>query len=208
MDKQQPQLREFEEQLEKQTQSQIGIRLWDQIGNRYRGTSQRGERNHLLGSNTPALANEKIDHVLLASIECARPCVESHWRTSLVVAIPLSPLRLGVVPTKRYPCTVREDDQTVQIHIPGVPDFYCVRPVRPFQVELHTKTKELNLGTSLRNYIDPRIFKAWAEYVGLDWRKIYTKSLQRKFLWASRSRRRWKPKKGRRRKAAARPASR
>lgn len=76
------------------------------------------------------------------------------------------------------------------------------------QIELHTETKELNLGTSLRNYIDPRIFKSWAEHVGLDWKKIYTKSLQRKFLWASRSRRRWKPKKGRKRETAARAASR
>ena len=65
------------------------------------------------------------------------------------------------------------------------------------------------LRTSLRNYIDPRIFKSWAEYVGLDWKKIYTKSLQRKFLWASRSRKRWKPtKKRRRRRTATRPASR
>ena len=76
------------------------------------------------------------------------------------------------------------------------------------QIDLHVRTKELNLGTALRNYIDPRVFKSWAEYVGLDWKKIYTKSLQRKFLWASRSRRRWKPKGRRRRRAAARAASR
>jgi len=76
------------------------------------------------------------------------------------------------------------------------------------QIEVHEKTKALNLGTALRNYIDPRVFKSWAEYVGLDWKKMYTKSLQRKFLWASRSRRRWKPKKRGRRKAAARAASR
>ena len=62
------------------------------------------------------------------------------------------------------------------------------------QIDLHAKTKELNLGTAMRNYIDPRVFKSWAEHVGLDWKKIYTKSLQRKFLWASRSRRRWKAK--------------
>ncbi len=75
------------------------------------------------------------------------------------------------------------------------------------QIDLHVKTKELNLGTALRNYIDPRIFKSWADHVGLDWKKIYTQSLQRKFLWAAKSRRRWKPKKRRRPKPAADPSA-
>jgi DNA topoisomerase I len=39
------------------------------------------------------------------------------------------------------------------------------------------------LGTSLRNYVDPRVFKAWMKYMNLDWKKMYTTTLQRKFLW-------------------------
>lgn len=52
-----------------------------------------------------------------------------------------------------------------------------------FQLRLQQETKDYNLGTSLRNYIDPRVFKSWCEYVNLDWTKIYTSTLQRKFKW-------------------------
>ena len=45
-------------------------------------------------------------------------------------------------------------------------------------VEFTKKTKDYNLNTSLKNYIDPRIYKSWCDYVGLDWKKLYTTSLQ------------------------------
>jgi DNA topoisomerase-1 len=51
------------------------------------------------------------------------------------------------------------------------------------QVTLQQETRDYNLGTSLRNYIDPRIMKAWLNYVELDWTRIYTSTLQRKFKW-------------------------
>lgn len=51
------------------------------------------------------------------------------------------------------------------------------------QLRLQQETRDYNLGTSLRNYIDPRIMKAWLNYVELDWTKIYTSTLQRKFKW-------------------------
>ena len=51
------------------------------------------------------------------------------------------------------------------------------------QVNLSEKTRDYNLGTSLRNYIDPRIFKTWTDDVGADWEKLYTSALQKKFLW-------------------------
>jgi DNA topoisomerase I len=51
------------------------------------------------------------------------------------------------------------------------------------QLILQQETRDYNLGTSLRNYIDPRIMKAWLNYVELDWTKIYTSTLQRKFKW-------------------------
>ena len=51
------------------------------------------------------------------------------------------------------------------------------------QLRLQEETRDYNLGTSLRNYIDPRVFKAWADYLELDWTKIYTATLQRKFKW-------------------------
>jgi DNA topoisomerase-1 len=51
------------------------------------------------------------------------------------------------------------------------------------QIELTQKTRDHNLGTSLRNYIDPRIFKAWTDEVVVEWEKLYTSALQKKFLW-------------------------
>jgi DNA topoisomerase-1 len=51
------------------------------------------------------------------------------------------------------------------------------------QLKLQQETRDYNLGTSLRNYIDPRVMKAWLNYVGLDWTKVYTATLQRKFKW-------------------------
>jgi len=51
------------------------------------------------------------------------------------------------------------------------------------QIDLSEKTKDYNIGTSLRNYIDPRVFKAWTEEVGAEWEKLYTSALQKKFLW-------------------------
>lgn len=59
------------------------------------------------------------------------------------------------------------------------------------EIDLLKKTKDYNLATSLKNYIDPRVYKAWADYVKLDWREIYTKSLQRKFGWAAYSKWTW-----------------
>ncbi len=60
-----------------------------------------------------------------------------------------------------------------------------------FDVQLARETRYYNLNTSLRNYIDPRVYKSWSEHVGFDWTTIYSKSLQRKFQWANRARVQW-----------------
>ncbi|TXT56547.1 MAG: hypothetical protein BAJATHORv1_20136 [Candidatus Thorarchaeota archaeon] len=41
----------------------------------------------------------------------------------------------------------------------------------------------LNLGTSLKSYIHPRVVYNWCQKVDYDWRKIYSKALERKFDW-------------------------
>jgi DNA topoisomerase-1 len=58
-------------------------------------------------------------------------------------------------------------------------------------LDLAKKTRDYNLGTSLKNYIDPRVFKAWGDYVGFDWKHLYTKALQRKFAWVNLTRPAW-----------------
>jgi len=59
------------------------------------------------------------------------------------------------------------------------------------QIDLSEKTKDYSLGTSLRNYIDPRIFKAWTDEVGVEWEKLYTSALQKKFLWVQNEKVKW-----------------
>jgi DNA topoisomerase-1 len=61
-----------------------------------------------------------------------------------------------------------------------------------FQINLSEKTKDYNIGTSLRNYIDPRVFKAWTDEVGAEWEKLYTSALQKKFLWVKNEEVDWK----------------
>ncbi|MCH7967300.1 MAG: DNA topoisomerase I [Thaumarchaeota archaeon] len=60
------------------------------------------------------------------------------------------------------------------------------------QINLSETTKDYNLGTSLRNYIDPRVIKAWTEEVGVEWEKLYTSALQKKFLWVKNENIKWK----------------
>ncbi len=60
------------------------------------------------------------------------------------------------------------------------------------QLDLTEKTRDYNLGTSLRNYIDPRIFKSWTDEVSADWEKLYTSALQKKFLWVKSENESWK----------------
>jgi|TARA_B100000959_G_scaffold56648_1_gene59126 DNA topoisomerase-1 len=59
------------------------------------------------------------------------------------------------------------------------------------QIDLSEKTRDYNIGTSLRNYIDPRIFKAWTDEVGVEWEKLYTSALQKKFLWVKNEKDTW-----------------
>ena len=60
------------------------------------------------------------------------------------------------------------------------------------QIDLSEKTRDYNLGTSLRNYIDPRVVKAWTDEVGVEWEKLYTSALQKKFLWVKNENTEWK----------------
>ena len=60
------------------------------------------------------------------------------------------------------------------------------------QLDLSEKTKDYAIGTSLRNYIDPRVFKAWTNEVGAEWEKLYTAALQKKFLWVKNEDVEWK----------------
>ena len=51
-------------------------------------------------------------------------------------------------------------------------------------IELTKLTKEYNLGTSLKSYIDPTAYVKWAKSVDFNLEKFYPKTLRKKFSWA------------------------
>jgi DNA topoisomerase-1 len=44
-------------------------------------------------------------------------------------------------------------------------------------------TRDYNLRTSLKSYIDPRVYYSWGKSVDFDWKIYYPKTLQKKFSW-------------------------
>jgi DNA topoisomerase-1 len=50
--------------------------------------------------------------------------------------------------------------------------------------KLAEETKEYNLGTSLKSYIDPTAYAKWAKQVDFPLQKLYPKTLQKKYSWA------------------------
>jgi DNA topoisomerase-1 len=51
-------------------------------------------------------------------------------------------------------------------------------------IELMKNTKEYNLATSLKSYIDPMVYAKWAAEVEAPIDKIYSKALRKKYSWA------------------------
>jgi len=51
------------------------------------------------------------------------------------------------------------------------------------KIKLMKETRDYNLNTSLKSYIDPRIYWKWSNKVNFNWKKYYSKTLQRKFSW-------------------------
>ncbi len=51
------------------------------------------------------------------------------------------------------------------------------------RIEAQKETRDYNLATSLKSYIDPRIYYEWGKQVDYDWKLYYPKTLQRKFSW-------------------------
>ncbi len=54
--------------------------------------------------------------------------------------------------------------------------------------DIAKSTRTWNLGTSLKSYIHPRVVYDWCRKVDMDWRSVYSKTLQRKFTWVEQPR--------------------
>lgn len=64
-----------------------------------------------------------------------------------------------------------------------------VEAVKAAKIRIKTMkaTRDYNLGTSLKSYIDPRLYYRWGERVEYDWKLYYPKTLQRKFSWVEKN---------------------
>lgn len=51
------------------------------------------------------------------------------------------------------------------------------------QIEARELTRDYNLGTSLKSYVDPRVYLEWGKKVEYDWRNYYSTTLEKKFSW-------------------------
>jgi DNA topoisomerase I len=92
-------------------------------------------------------------------------------------------------PPKTWEESLRKKEQKLQDYVAKGKEEMAKKTQK--DIELTKETKEYNLNTSMKNYIDPRVYKAWCDYVDLDWEKLYSKSLQRKFSWVAQSKKTW-----------------
>ena len=157
---------------------------------------------------------EKLYHAKLANLEAAKMC--NHKRTipktfeqslqkkrdTLKVAEKATPWKKNEVTLKKIETTkIKTDAQEkkrkkrISKIIQMIKKSKMKQKERveklKLQLDLTEKTRDYNLGTSLRNYIDPRIFKSWTDEVTADWEKLYTSALQKKFLWVKSENESW-----------------
>jgi len=64
----------------------------------------------------------------------------------------------------------------------GHRDMMMIEKMR-LQIKTKKQTRDYNLTTSLKSYIDPRTYYQWGKQVEYDWKLYYPKALQRKFSW-------------------------
>ena len=160
-------------------------------------------------------ANEKLYHAKLANLEAAKMC--NHKRTipktfeqalekkrdTIKKAEKDQPSKKTQETLKKVESSVPKNDtqkkskekriKTLNEQIKKQKQKHKERVEKlKLQIDLSEKTRDYNLGTSLRNYIDPRVVKAWTDEVGVEWEKLYTAALQKKFLWVKNENTEWK----------------
>ena len=160
-------------------------------------------------------ANEKLHHVKLANLEAAKMC--NHKRTipktfeqslenkretlkktekdqaSKKTQETLKKVESSEPKTETQKKSKEKRIKTLNEQIKKQKQKHKERVEKlKLQINLSEKTRDYNLGTSLRNYIDPRVIKAWSDEVGVEWEKLYTSALQKKFLWVKNENTEWK----------------
>jgi DNA topoisomerase-1 len=68
----------------------------------------------------------------------------------------------------------------------GTPSANKKAEILKYKIKAYRETRDYNLGTSLKSYIDPRVYYRWGQKVQFDWKLYYPKTLQKKFSWVER----------------------
>ena len=160
-------------------------------------------------------ANEKLYHAKLANLEAAKMC--NHKRTIPKTFEQALEKKRGTLKKAEKDQTSKKTQETLKKVESSEPKTETQKKSKEkriktlneqikkqkqkhkerleklkLQINLSEKTRDYNLGTSLRNYIDPRVVKAWTDEVGVEWEKLYTAALQKKFLWVKNENIEWK----------------
>lgn len=78
--------------------------------------------------------------------------------------------------------TERMEKQKQRLETRKQRDKLCLEKIK-MKMKLQEETRDYNLSTSLKSYIDPRIYYEWGKKVEYDWKNYYQKALHKKFSW-------------------------
>ncbi len=86
-------------------------------------------------------------------------------------------------PKKWNESLARKMERLEKLKAKGTPSALKQTKVLQSKIKAIQETKDYNLGTSLKSYIDPRVYYRWGQKVDFDWKLYYPKTLQKKFSW-------------------------
>ncbi len=110
----------------------------------------------------------------MANLEAAKACnhkrkLPKNWEQSLIrMEERLKTLRTKQEKSTKPKLTTKQRERIHKLRI---------------QIQIKKKTRDYNLNTSLKSYIDPRVYYDWGQKVEFDWKNYYSKTLQKKFGW-------------------------
>jgi DNA topoisomerase-1 len=86
-------------------------------------------------------------------------------------------------PKKWKESLAKKMNRLKKLRAKGTPSAKRRARILRYKIKAYRETRDYNLGTSLKSYIDPRIYYQWGEKVDFDWKLYYPKTLQKKFSW-------------------------
>ncbi|MGB9134793.1 MAG: DNA topoisomerase I, partial [Candidatus Bathyarchaeia archaeon] len=86
-------------------------------------------------------------------------------------------------PKKWNESLAKKMERLEKLKAKGTPGALKQAKVLQSKMKAIRETRDYNLGTSLKSYIDPRVYYRWGQKVDFNWKLYYPKTLQKKFSW-------------------------